>query len=286
MKVGAGTLTLTGQSAYTGSTSIQNGILQLGISDALPDPTGAPGLTVATNLTLTGGALDTNGFSQTLNTVTNQGGSMLIRSGSTVTAKGAYTQSAGTTRVDGALNVTPGLDLKLSGGQLVGSGSIGNATGSGTITVTNSGSMVRPGDVLSGGTTGTLAINGNYTQTSNGKLEIDLGGTTQGTTYDLLAVGHTASLAGTLDVKLLNGFSPTVGEQFNILTYKTLSGGFDSVVGLDSGFNYSFTSSNGVGMLMVTSAAVPEASTLCSVALMLGVGRLLVWRSSRAGRAA
>ena len=69
----------------------------------------------------------------------------------------------------------------------------GALTGSGTINanVTNGGQVI-PGGT---GAAGMLTINGNYTQTATGSLNIELGGTAAGSS-DQLAVSGTASLGG------------------------------------------------------------------------------------------
>ena len=51
-------------------------------------------------------------------------------------------------------------------------------------------------------------ISGNFTQLSTGHLAIELGGLTAGVNYDRLQVSGTATLAGALDVTLINGFCP------------------------------------------------------------------------------
>jgi len=62
-----------------------------------------------------------------------------------------------------------------------------------------------------------LTINGNYTQTAAGSLDIELGGTSPAL-YSQVAVTGSASLNGTLNVALNVGFTPTFGETFDILT--------------------------------------------------------------------
>ncbi len=94
-------------------------------------------------------------------------------------------------------------------------------------------------------------------------------------------MSNNASLAGTLDIKLLGGFIPTVGETFDFLTYGgTLGSNSLNVVGLDTGYTYSANIANGVGILTVLTA-VPEASTLLSTTLMLGAAGLLIRRQRR-----
>ena len=50
--------------------------------------------------------------------------------------------------------------------------------------------VTNAGQVIPGGTgaAGILTINGNYTQTATGALDIDIGGTTAGSQYGQLAV--------------------------------------------------------------------------------------------------
>ena len=63
-KLGDGTLILSGSNTYTGGTTVQQGMLQLGNASAL----GAGGLAV------NGGTLDLNGFSVTVPSFSGAGG--------------------------------------------------------------------------------------------------------------------------------------------------------------------------------------------------------------------
>ncbi len=93
---------------------------------------------------------------------------------------------------------------------LSGTGKInGNVTNRGTI---------RPGGT---GAAGTLTVTGNYTQTSTGVLDIELGGTAAGT-YDQLNVSGIATLAGSLTVSLINGFNPTANDMFIVILFGAL----------------------------------------------------------------
>ena len=64
---------------------------------------------------------------------------------------------------------------------------------------------------------GELNVGGDYTQTDAGRLQIEISGPAQGTGYDLLSVGGTATLGGTLEV-IVDGYSPSLGEEFVFLT--------------------------------------------------------------------
>ncbi|MEE9304024.1 MAG: VPLPA-CTERM sorting domain-containing protein [Thiotrichaceae bacterium] len=62
-----------------------------------------------------------------------------------------------------------------------------------------------------------------------GLLDIEIGGLTPGSQYDVLAGTGDAFLGGTLDVSLINGFSPILGNSFDILTAQNIIGEFDLI---------------------------------------------------------
>jgi hypothetical protein len=73
-------------------------------------------------------------------------------------------------------------------------------------------------------------VTGAYTQTSAGSFDANLAGTNSGQ-FGQLTVKGTASLAGTLNIALLNGFVPIVGNTFEILRAKNVTGTFTTVNG-------------------------------------------------------
>ena len=66
-------------------------------------------------------------------------------------------------------------------------------------------------------------------QTTGATLDIDIAGPTA---YGTLTVSGTATLAGTLKVVLVNGFTPAPGASFTILTFGARSGDFNTENGL------------------------------------------------------
>jgi hypothetical protein len=76
---------------------------------------------------------------------------------------------------------------------------------------------------------GTISIQGNYTQTAGAALDIDIAGPA---VYGKLTVSGTATLAGTLNVALSNGYTPALGASFTILTFAARSGDFNAENGL------------------------------------------------------
>jgi hypothetical protein len=159
---------------------------------------------------------------------------------------GNYTQTAGSTTVDGTLSLTnpfiSGAAVSVNGGALNGAGTI-NAN------VTNAAELT-PGD-----SPGILHINGNYTQTADGVLNIEIGGLTAGSQYDRLVVSGSATLNGTLNVILLNGFQPSPGDSFQVLTFGSHTGDFSTYTGLDLGNGHSLSpvfNANGRELDLVT----------------------------------
>lgn len=69
-----------------------------------------------------------------------------------------------------------------------------------------------------------------YSNTAGGRFNVQLGGLTPGTEHDQLKVNGTANLAGTRFVDFLNGFVPSVGNSFTVMTYTAHSGSFSGVV--------------------------------------------------------
>ncbi len=75
---------------------------------------------------------------------------------------------------------------------------------------------------------GFVSTSKDYTQGANGILEIELSGDMTGQYGKLLVLGE-ATLDGTLEVVLDNLYTPSVGDQFEILTATMLSGIFDAI---------------------------------------------------------
>lgn len=152
-------------------------------------------------------------------------GTVNLQTGTTTFSRG-YTQTAGTTNlIGGDLSVNT-LTVALQGGSLVGSGTItGNVSNGGVITVGG------------GGQAGTLTITRNYTQSASGELNLELGGTALGQ-FDRLLVNTAAgtqftSLAGSLNIALLDSYSPVASDEFSILTFEGVPGDFTTKDGLD-----------------------------------------------------
>ncbi len=132
--------------------------------------------------------------------------------GGTISFGGGFTQTGEGTILGGGF-------VNFDGGTV-------SAVGSIAATVSNSGAILSPG----GNSTGQLTINGDYIHGPGATLRIELGGINVGE-FDQLIINGAASLDGTLDVTLLNGFAPASGQQFPILTFESVSGAFQNQVG-------------------------------------------------------
>jgi len=163
----------------------------------------------------------------------------------TLAFTGAFVQTAGRTILAGggfAFGSTP---MRLLGGNLTGPGAIAGS-------ISNSAAL----DL--GAAPGSLSISGNYTESSQAQLQLKLGGTTAGTTYDQLVIGGNAALAGTLSVSYGNGFTPAVGDVYTTLVCKARSGVFSSLHAPSS-----------LGTLYTTNTVLLEPGNASPTALLL-----------------
>jgi hypothetical protein len=132
---------------------------------------------------------------------------------------GSWVQNAGATTIETGATLEVGSfiggSLSLNGGTLSGTGTL-------------SGDLNNAGTVLPGSASaaGTLSVTGKYTQTAGGTLAINVGGTTPGSGFSQLAVGGSATLAGTLSLNAINGFTAALGNTFTVVTFQSASGGF------------------------------------------------------------
>ncbi|MGA2557952.1 MAG: hypothetical protein ABSG04_16905, partial [Verrucomicrobiota bacterium] len=150
----------------------------------------------------------------TLNAAFVNTGDVQVQSG-TVSFGSVFIQNAGQTVLNGG-NFAFSQVAQLRGGIL---------SGTGTIT----GSVSNNAAIGTGSSPGLLTISGNYSEGANAHLAIKLGGTLAGANYDLLSIGGSAALAGTLDVSYWNGFTPSVGSFFTVLACNARTGFFSAL---------------------------------------------------------
>jgi hypothetical protein len=146
----------------------------------------------------------------------NNSGNIEVKAG-TLDFQGSWTQTQGSTIIESG-NVLGGRPLTIGGGSLGGTGII-------------QAKVINGGITSPGGFPGILSLGpgADYEQLANGVLLAELGGHIAGTQYDQLAVGDNVSLAGVLELHLINGFVPQPGDQFQILTCVSQTGRFSQI---------------------------------------------------------
>jgi hypothetical protein len=282
--------TIHGQNGVIGAAEFNGGTSTLVNNGTISADVASGTLTINPNSFTNSGTIQSSngGTLQVSTSNPTNTGTVKVASGSAIKFSGGYTQSAGKTQADGTLTVPGGLSLQ--GGTLSGSGTInGN--------VTNSGGTVTPGDAP-----GILTLNGNYTQTGSGALDIELGGPTVGTQFDQLDVNGAASLGGTLNISLIGSFQPILGESYDIMDFTSLTGTFAQVNTLNTlGPNLAFDvvyNANDILLTVVdppggtvigsvgrTGSAVPEPGTWALLLAMGLYGSGLFLRARRKARA-
>jgi hypothetical protein len=129
-------------------------------------------------------------------------------------------------------------------------GSIHGIGDNGTIQIDKGSTLTNNGTIAPGTSAGTLNFSGDLELSYSSNLAFDIGGTNQGTNFDLLHKidSGTLTLNGRLSLTLINGFTPAASDTFTILTTQSpLAGAFSNV---PSGSR--LNTSNGAGSFVVT----------------------------------
>ncbi|MGD9633691.1 MAG: beta strand repeat-containing protein [Pirellulales bacterium] len=209
-----GTLSFAG----AGNTNADGGQLQVSAGSQLFYTQGLA--TNAGTIALTGGALDNNNV-----VLANPGrieGYGTLRTGGLT--------NTGVVSVGGALDVLGSVNN--SNAVSTASGStvrfFGPVSGAGSFTGT--GTVVFLGSLAPGASPAIVNFGGDVALDGVSSLEIELGGTTPGSQYDRLNVAGDVSIGGALDVSLINGFVPSIGNSFQIINAAGgVSGTFSSM---------------------------------------------------------
>ena len=269
-KDGAGRLTLTGQNTYEGGTNFNGGILA--VEGAAQIGTGPLTFNGGTLEDLSGRVLqetdpislgpdggtfgaDPGSFSVLSGTIQGPG-SFTKQGPGTLVLTGNNTYSGGTIIDDGTLVVgTPSAAGTLSAAQ-----EISRALGSGDVFVL--GGTLRTTSFQTGMPL-QINVGGNYTQGPGGTLALGIGGL-QPEQFDHVAVKGNAFLSGNLVVSSLNGFHPSTGDAFELLsTGGKVSGNFSLLD--DSQFNTPATSITGQLRLIPVEVVSPNGVLLVYV---------------------
>jgi hypothetical protein len=142
-------------------------------------------------------------------TVTNHGTNMIESGGSFVAdASSDYVQTDGVTLLHGGtLTVPRGIQLQ------------GALSGTGTVV----GSLTNKGEVSLDASSPGITIQGDYSQLSAGRLSFGIAGPAAAQ-YGHLNVTGKATLGGTVAVSATSGFVPTIGQDFKVMAFSSLTG--------------------------------------------------------------
>jgi hypothetical protein len=216
-----GTYTVSGTLQFNGA-NIVNDVAHITLSGAastIIDQAANDGLRNFAAITTKGSLKLTSGKTLVTPAGLSSAGMVTVGAGTNLKVTGSYTQTAGSTTVDGTLTAPAGTAIQA--GKIFGKGTIAStAVSSGSFTAGDSATK-----------TGKLSPS-TYTQNASGSLNIAFGGLTAGKQYGQLAVANGASLNGTLNLTLINSFVPAVGNTFTILTCSARTGQFATVNGL------------------------------------------------------
>ena len=150
---------------------------------------------------------------------------------------------------------------------------LGALSGSGAIS--GGGNLFLEGDLRPGNSPGLLSIDASVGLSNTTNTIMEIGGLNGGTEYDQLVVTGGLTADGGLILQLVDGFTPSAGDRFDILTFGSLSGAFSTIVlpALADGLLWQQSTSP----TSMAFAVVPEPST----ALLLGLASLLLLAGRR-----
>jgi autotransporter-associated beta strand protein len=198
-----------------------------------------------------------NDLSTTFSGVIQGGGQNGGRGGSLTKIGSGTLDLTGTNTYTGNTNVNGGVlkvDSSITNNTFVNHG--GTLAGTGTVygNVTNRGT-VSPGDPI-----GTLTVS-NYTQTQYANLMIQIANAGQFSVLNVLGSAN-VDLTGHFKPLLLNGFVPTVGEQFIFMQYGSLLGSFfifnPNIDGVAEHWDVSYQPTNATLTVAAGNVPVPD----------------------------
>jgi len=211
------------------------------------------------------------------------GGSVSVGAGQELAFTQTVTNAAGgqINGINGTLDFNGGLD-NLGALNLINSTVNGNVTNNGTMSLAGTNTFT---GIVSGagnfGGAGTAQFSGTYSPGNSpaavsfagnvafnpaATLHIELGGPKAATQYDQLNVSDTATFDGALDVVLINGFVPAVGQVFQLFNVTHQAGSFTTVhlPALDAGLAWDNQIGANGSIAVVAAPGGPQAKPAVS----------------------
>ena len=313
-KTGVSTMRYVGLQTYSGDTIINGGSIDVVTANALPNGAGKGNVTVGNGATLdlnnvsaninglsgggfvskvgSGGRILNAGFNDangtfTGNLVQTAGTLTFIKSGAGTQVLGGSMNNTGTMGVNGGTLLVNGTHTAGVGGYFVAAGGTLGGTGSLLFAATASLVVSNGGTLAPGNSPGLLTLSGGLglTLMSNSNYSVELNGLTIGSQYDSTLVN-----AGTINLSnsvlaVSLGFTPNVGDKFDIITNMTGNAILGTFAGLADGSTFTAGSTDlqityfgGTGNDVVLSV-VPEPSSLMLTAAGLALMTVVRRRS-------
>jgi len=210
VKIGTGTVTLSGNNSHSNGTSVLGGTISISSDNNLGSGNvtlDGGTLKLSTALTTdnalsigsSNGTLNTNGSNSTVSGIISGSGQLSKSGTGTLTLSGNNTNSGGVDIQSGVLKANGSIsgNTTLSGGELGGSGTLSS--------VTNTSGLVAPGNSI-----GTLTLTGDFVQASGATLAVEFNDSGQS---DKLDISGSATLDGAIE------FQPEVGSYSASQTY-------------------------------------------------------------------
>jgi len=244
-KIGGGNLIFGGTSTYGGGTNVNAGTLTL-----------LGGSSFISDLQISNAA------------------QVDVQQGASISGVGTFTQTAGSTIVNGAMTQA---DILINGGALGGSGMI-----TGDVQI-GAGGTLGPGN-----SPGSLTIDGGFTLAAGGFLALELGGTAPGQFDELFIQNGIADLLGEIQISFIDGYLPALNDTFTLLTATSFSSASSLVAfsffGGDPGaFQTIFTETTLSIVFSEATAAIPIPAALPMLLVaLLGFGIVARRRTSAA----
>jgi len=235
---GTTTISVTFNQTGAGATQVQSGTLKL-----------SGGGTFAGTVQATGGGSFTMTTAPTnLSSGTLTGATWAVGANSSISLGANVTTDATTIILDG------------TGASFSGLSNLADVMAGASLQILDGASLSTTANLDDAGTvslaTGTWTITGNYSQEATSALDIGVGGLAPGSQFGQLNVSGQVALDGALNISLLNGYSPPLGDSYRILTFGTRTGDFAVETGLYLAGGEAFSPTYGSSALSLV--VIPE----------------------------
>ncbi|WP_337867144.1 T9SS type A sorting domain-containing protein [Ignavibacterium sp.] len=248
VQVGTGTTTVASGATIDFQSSLPKTISRTLVVDGSLTVIGAGQVDITSGGQLVNnGTVDirnSNSFGSADGSIINNG-NFIVQTG-TATIGAPFTNNGTITVLTGTLSFFSSLNNTLQG-MIKGVG-----------TITPGSNFTNDGTIAPGTSPGVLRVSGNYPQTQNARLNIEIGGYAAGTERDSLSVSQQAQLNGTLNIVFPNNFTPQIGDVFPFLSYQSRSGEFTQVNFPNNVTGYIQYLSNRAQIVIDTATSVDE----------------------------